>query len=188
MEEQLKREEVEARLREKDEQIARRLEALRSEVTGVGAEIRRRLENPLVLLGVTLAGGLLVGLMVGRRRRRRRNRGPAGLDVLADVVARDAARRLRKGAEPEEAVREALADRLQLLVPAPQAEEASEGLIRGTLRMAAHMAGGLLIRNLIEQALYRLPLFAGDGAGETTPEAGPPEGGPDTDTLVENAL
>ncbi|QXD16091.1 hypothetical protein GQ464_003850 [Rhodocaloribacter litoris] len=180
MEKTLTRAEVEARLKGKDEAIARRLDAIKAEVAGAGASLRKALDNPLVAVGAMLAGGLLLGWMLGGRRTRRQapRLDAMVLDALAEVIADEAVALMEAGASPEEALHEVLRRRAPVVLVRPDdGGREADGVLRSLLRLAGGVLTSIVLRNAIEVAVDRLGLHLPsepeeDGrAGDPAPEA-----------------
>lgn len=159
--------EVEALLARKDEAIARRLDAIKGEVGAAGSAVKKVVGHPLLAVGATLAGGLVVGLMLGGKRKKK-TKPPAQSTPIRDfyeLVARDAEGLMEKGLAPEEAIREALRRRAPV-VPDQRSEE-SPGLVRSLVTTAGRMFVTLALRNAMEAAVMKL-MGQEEGAGEGT--------------------
>ena len=69
MEKTTEKEAVASRLKQKEEEIGRRLQALQGEVTSTGADVKRYLtKNPWISIGGSVLAGLVVGLIAGKKR------------------------------------------------------------------------------------------------------------------------
>jgi hypothetical protein len=176
MQKELTRDQIEAQLRGKTDQIGRRVDALQSEVSTVGQALREGLlKNPLIALGGVVLAGLLVGLLVGGRRKAPRapkSRDPHRrlVDEYIESISEDATRRMEKGKASGEAVRAALRDRVPLIVYAPGGREEESGLVRKAVGMAASTAAGLALKVASDFLTQRLAM---DGAVHGGDEPGP---------------
>jgi hypothetical protein len=159
--------EVEALLAGKDASIARRLDTIKSEVGSAGVSVKKVFRHPLLAVGATLAGGLLVGRLLGGKRGRKAKDG--GESTLTrdfyELVAKDAERLMRRGLTPREAVREALRRRAPLVLDGGADE--SPGLLRSLVSTAGRMFVTVALRNAMESAVARFMggEAGGDGAG-----------------------
>ena len=109
---------IERKLHEKKSQIEQRLTALQKEVTSIVPSARSLVtDHPFAILGGALAGGIIIGLLLGGRARPepariRRDRAPIDRHVVPVLDAmRD---RIANGADVEDALRSALKDHLLL--------------------------------------------------------------------------
>ena len=116
------KEDLARELDKKREQIEQRLASLQEEVTSVGPSIRKAVfKHPLVGVGGALLAGLVVGLLVGGKRRSKKAYG-AGADHRALVdhyvgaVVDEARHRIMEGQDVDGAVRDALNERVPLIV------------------------------------------------------------------------
>ncbi len=161
----LTKEEVAARLQGKSDAISRRIDVLEGEVASTGEDVKRFLASPLVRVGATLALGLAVGLLAGRHRR---SPGSGALkEAYLDLLAGEAAQAVRKGIEPEEAVRETLRRRAPIIADCPAAPE--KGFFRQTAGFAMRLLLGIMVRNGAATLLERLTgadTAGTDAAGE----------------------
>ena len=116
------RADLELALNEKKDQIEQRLASLQEEVTTVGPSIRKAVfEHPLVSVGGALLAGLVVGLIAGGKKRPKRNLGAnadhrALVDYYVGAVVDEARHRVANGQDVDAAVREALHERVPLIV------------------------------------------------------------------------
>lgn len=75
MEKTSTRDEVASKLRDKEDEINRHLEALQGEVARTGADIKAYVQaNPWILLAGSIAAGVLVGLVLGRKNEKGKQR------------------------------------------------------------------------------------------------------------------
>lgn len=160
--------EVEALLARTDASIARRLDTLKSEVGTTGDQVKKVFRHPLLAVGATLAGGFLVGRLLGGKRGRKGKGG--GENTLTrdfyEVVAKDAERLMSRGMTPREAVREALRRRPPLVLNG-SAEE-PEGLFRSLLSTAGRVFVTVALRNAVETAVMKF--MGGDAASDAGAE------------------
>lgn len=114
------RSDLERQLEATTDHIKRRLDALGGEVGSLRYTVRDALrDNPLVAVGGAVAAGLVVGLILGGRGKdpfRADNYRRALVEEYVDAVAREARQAVAGGKEPGVAVREALRDRVPLVV------------------------------------------------------------------------
>ena len=147
--------EVEALLAEKDAAINRRLDTLKSEVGSAGRAVKNVARHPLVAVGVTLAGGLAVGLLLGGKRKRKRK--ASGESTLVrdfyEIVSKDAERLMAQGLPPREAIREALRKRAPIVLD--HSNEEAPGLVRTIVSTAGRMFVTLALRNAMENAVMK---------------------------------
>ncbi len=148
-----KKEDVERQLREAAGQVEARVAALQEEVATIGPALRKALfEHPLFSVGGALLAGLAVGLLFGGRKRPADPFGGqashrALVEGYLDAVMAEARHRLAQGAEAGEAVREALADRVPLIVYEPgEAAGRSGSLLRQVLDVTLKTALGFGIK------------------------------------------
>ncbi|MDX1545489.1 MAG: hypothetical protein R3247_00790 [Rhodothermales bacterium] len=130
-------------LQEKERAIEGRVDALQEEFGDlVPALGRSMLGHPLVSVGGALAAGLAVGLLFGGRSARRGPDHRALMEAYVASVAEEAHRRVRRGQEPEDAVRRALDGRVPLIVYEAEAAEAPRGPLRQAVRIVVRSALG----------------------------------------------
>jgi hypothetical protein len=147
-----RKEAVERRLQMKTRHIEGHLEALQEEVTTIGPSIGKALfEHPLVSVGGALVAGLAVGLIFGGSNRRSKD--PASLkgahqalvERYLDALIREARYLVAKGAEPGEAMRTALKDRVPLIVYESDQSE-RPGILAQTFDMIIKTALGFGVK------------------------------------------
>jgi hypothetical protein len=179
MERKLTKQEVEAQLQAKTDTIHRRIDALEHEVATTGDDLRAAvLTNPWVILGGALAAGLFVGYwLIGRKQRKlslKSGRAQKALvDTYIDTVAAHARHAVHAGKEAGAAVREALRDRVPLIVYAPEDETAKEmGFIRGTLDTAFKAALGLAVKSAFDRLYHEVDWLAHHVNAQETPVNG----------------
>jgi len=120
MAETTSRAELERQLEATTDLIKRRIDALGGEVQSLRSTIRDAIfDNPLLSVGAALAAGLVVGVVFGGRKKdpfRTDAYQRALVEEYLDAVAREARQAVARGKEPGVAVREALRDRVPLIV------------------------------------------------------------------------
>ncbi len=166
----LSRDEVEARLRTRSENISLRIEALQAEVGTLGEAIREAVfRNPLVGLGGAIVLGAVVGLLFGKKKpsgeyTRAAVPGSAGaahralVDAYVDAVVEHARRGARSGKDVGRAVRDALSDRVPLIVVAPEESKKKVGFITDMMQMALSAAAGMAVRTGMDALANKLVL------------------------------
>ena len=171
MEKTLNRSELEAQLSGKSASISARLEALQKEV---GALSLRQFINdkPLLGVGVAVAAGLFLGLLVGGRGKSSRGRSAfhaSLIDGYIDAVANDVRKLTGRGKDVSKAVTEALRDRVPLIVYSPGEGETTRGTIMQAADLALKTAAGFAVKAAIDYATTRIDLekLLGDMADET---------------------
>ena len=155
MAERLSKQELEQRLNQQTEFIKRRLDALQTDVQDLGTNAREAVfSNPWLGIGGALASGLLVGLIFGGRSRS--DSGLDGshravLDAYIDTVAQDARYLVKRGKDTDVAVREALGDRVPLIVYETAGAEAI-GTLRKVFDLLVTTATGFLVKVVLDRA------------------------------------
>lgn len=105
------RAELEARLAAASGRITDRFEKLENSLPkGPVDQVRRLWSDRRIRNGLLIGAGSLVGLLLVTRSRRRVGSYDEGLNAVSDRLARAVVDRLRAGASPEDAVREAVDD------------------------------------------------------------------------------
>lgn len=146
-----RKEAVERRLQMKTQHIEGHLEALQDEVATIGPSIGKAIfEHPLVSVGGALVAGLVVGLIFGGSKR---SKDPASLkdahralvERYLDILIRETRYRVAQGAEPGEAVRAALKDRVPLIVYESD-QEKRPGVLSQTFDMIVKTALGFGVK------------------------------------------
>ncbi len=149
------RTEVEAALQTSTQKIEADLEALQQEVREMGRSLREALWSyPGIGIGGSLVAGLVVGWILGglgRRRRPRLSKAHRALvSAYLDTLIAEGRRALRRGRDPEQAIRRALEERLPIVVV--QENGASE---KGVLRSLGGAVLGL-VGSALSVALSRM--------------------------------
>ncbi|WP_397547364.1 hypothetical protein ABUL39_02980 [Rhodothermus marinus] len=129
------RAEVEAALQAKAQEIEADLEALQEEVRQLGRSFRAALWNhPLVSVGGSLVAGLLVGWVLGGLGRRRRPRlsktHRALVSAYLEALVAEARKAVRRGRDPEQAIRKALEERVPLIIVQENDNTSEKGVLR----------------------------------------------------------
>lgn len=146
------------------ERIDRRLAAMQS---NAGEAVERvtsvARSKPLAIAGGAAVGGLLLAMLWRRRRRRRAlRRSDAAHRRLVEQYVGTLVDQVRYsvagGKNVDTAVREALEDRVPLIVYGEKVEDGSRGAIREFLDLALKTALGFAIRNALDVASDRVDL------------------------------
>lgn len=133
--EALSKQEVEAEIEGKSEEVKRHLDQIQRELSASGKEVKEKvLANPLASAGGALALGALVGLVIKRRKK------PSEADRIhqrlveqyMDAMADEIRYKVERGKETDEAVREALRDRVPLIFYAEEPASEPVGFFRET--------------------------------------------------------
>lgn len=160
--------EIQAEMRRRSESMSRRVDALESEVSTMGPSLRTWLaERPLAGVGGAVVAGLVAGWLVsgiGRRRRRdgRRSAHTALVDAYIDALGEDVRYATRRGKPPDVAVREALHDRVPLVVREAVPKEEAHGPIGEAFDLLVKTAFSFLVRELMDR--FAEPLMDRMGA------------------------
>lgn len=135
------REAVASRLKQKEDEINRRIEALQGEMTSTGADVRQYLKsNPWVAVAGSVAAGLLVGLIAGKKSTKTRQK------ELVDTYVERLIEAARDNGATEQEVGALLREAMRSAMP-PPAQEAyakpkSGGLTGKLLGIGLDMAMG----------------------------------------------
>lgn len=159
------RDELEAELRSTSTIIEQRLGALEHELSTAPDEAQDAftdavLRNPLVIVGGALAAGLLVGLVFGGRRDKKR----LGVthkrlvNEYVDALVEDVRYAVTKGADPDAAVRDAVQDRVPLIIYDEGGQSDSRGFIRTFFDLALKTATGFGIKLALDALSARAGL------------------------------
>lgn len=158
---ELSRTELEDQLRGRHDAIKARIEALQHEVVTTGAALKDAVaRNPFVMVGGAVAAGLVVGLLFGGRRRGRIDTGTTAHQALVrhylDAVVEDVRHARARGVDTDEAVAEALRDRVPLIVYAPQAPHSRRGMLGEFFVMALQTGLGFAAKAAADYFSARL--------------------------------
>lgn len=135
------KEEVEARLRSTSESISTRLDIIQDEISSTGESIKKAIaENPAIAIGLSLAAGVLVGMIAGGRRKETDHVSRSVIAGLAAAIEEA----LDEGADPDEAARIALADIEPYLKPPTTTTKG--GAFSTIARTAARAGFAVLLR------------------------------------------
>lgn len=177
----LNKDDVRAQLDNRKETIQLRIDALEGEVSTTGDAVRDAvLGHPLVIAGAAVAAGLLVGfLFKGSRRGKGPDAHRALVDAYIDAVANDAHRYARRGRTTDDAVREALQDRVPLVVYEASAHGERSSLLARLLNLTLSTAVGFGVKAGIDFLSHRIELdeFILPDADAGAPEVGAPDAG-----------
>src|SRR5690606_7435313 len=144
---------LEVQLEAKTADIKHRLLSIQEEAQTLGESVKDSLlKHPYVGVGGVLAAGLMVGLLFGGRNKRRLNKQQALVEAYVAALATRAQRKVQKGEQPEEAIREVLENRFPMLV-VDREEASGEGIVRQTLSLLVRSALGILISILVDRYL-----------------------------------
>ena len=168
----LAKNEVQAHLAAKREEIELRLQELRHEIETTGEAVREAVhKRPLAGAAGSLAAGVVTGLLFGGRRKRRGAEEEDRPDVpeahralvenYIDAVARDAHRVAERGESPASAVRRALEGRVPVVAYGPAGQN-EEGTLKQGLDLAIKTALGFAVRSGLDYATTRLGLTPAD--------------------------
>ena len=162
MERMLTKQEVEGQLHQKKDDIDRRIDALQGEVQTLGTSIKEAvLRHPAVSAGGAVLAGVVVGLLTTRGRGRRaelKGTHRALVDTYVDAVADDARLAAAAGADAGDAVRQALQDRVPLIIYSEPSPVHRRGTLRQVLDLVWKTALGFLVKAGIDYATARLNL------------------------------
>ncbi len=156
--------ELRAALDARTEQIGRRVEAIQDEVARVPGEVRDAIkQNPLVSLGGSLAGGLLVGLLIGGIGKRK-SRIPAAHQSLVaeylDALGDDVKHAIKKGEDVGKAIKRTVGKHTPLVIVAG----GDDGIVKSKnhyLRAGLDMAFKTMLGFGVKMALDKVLLVSG---------------------------
>ncbi len=149
--------EIKADMRRRSESMSRRVDTLESEISTTGSSLKAWLaERPLAGVGGAVVAGLVAGWLVsgvGRRRRRngRRSAHAALVDAYIDALGEDVRYATRRGKQPDVAVREALRDRVPLVVQQAAPEGEAHGPIGEGFDLLVKTAFSFLVKALMDR-------------------------------------
>ena len=174
-----------ARLDRTTEDIQLRLDAIKQEVRTIPRDATRAvLDHPAIGLGAALAGGLVVGLLVGKPKRKASPLDQAlaylpkaqrrHAERYAEAVEDEVRKALRKGHDAGEAVRGFLGRHAPPIVVAEPEEKKERGLIAGALAGALTTALSFAFKTAVQAAIAGFAAKAGadEAAGEAKKAAG----------------
>lgn len=170
------REELEAELQSTSTVIEQRLGVLEQELSTAPDAAQKAftdamLRSPLVVVGGALAAGLLVGLIFGGRR----SRNSLGathqrlVNEYVDALVEDVRYAVTKGTDPDAAVRDAVQDRVPLIIYDTGTRTETSGFLRTFFDLALKTATGFGIKVALDAAAARAGL---DELIEPSGEAG----------------
>lgn len=144
MDQEYNRSSIQRQLDAKEQQIKDRIDVLEDELVSMPAAIKSAImKNPLLGVGAAIAAGVLVGLMFTRRKKKSKTIAPAHQALVEGYIAAlatEVRKAVRRGKDPEEAVRKSLRGRTPVIIYAPNAETADRVESRGALREMADLA------------------------------------------------
>jgi hypothetical protein len=138
---------VEAALATKTQEMAAHLQGLQEEVRQLGHAVREALlRHPLLGLGAGLAAGLLVGWVLGGIGRSSRNvlrrSHRALIEGYVEALLAEGREAARRGRDPEAAIRQALRERVPVIIL--QDEQPRKSIVRSMGGAIFGLVGGVL--------------------------------------------
>jgi len=138
MDKEYNRSSIQRQLDAKEQQIKDRIDVLEDELISMPAAIKSAImKNPLLGVGAAIAAGVFVGLVFTRRKKKARTIAPAHQALVEGYIAAlatEVRKAVRRGKDPEEAVRKSLRGRTPVIIYAPNAETPDRVESRGALR------------------------------------------------------
>jgi hypothetical protein len=138
MDQEYNRSSIQRQLDAKEQQIKDRIDVLEDELVSMPAAIKSAIiKNPLLGVGAAIAAGVLVGLVFTRRKKKATAVAPAHQALVEGYIAAlatEVRKAVRRGKDPEEAVRKSLRGRTPVIIYAPNAESPDRVQSRGALR------------------------------------------------------
>ncbi len=177
----ISKEEIEAQLRGKAEEISMRMDALQTEVTTIGEAVVEALKkNPVVSVFGAVAAGVVVGLVFGGGKKSEPSRPKLVerhrelIDRYVDAVVEEARETAAAGKDLGASIRRVLQERSPLIVVGGRAEESEESFIKNLIRMAVSAAVGMAVRTGVDYATQKINLnmiISGAGPGDDIRDA-----------------
>ena len=163
--EKLTRDQVEERLRSRESSISERLESIESAVPGKAlARVKSMSESTKWKIGAAVGAGLLIGLFFATRKSSKGDLGfEDGMDRLADKLAKRIAHEIKKGRDPDEAVRRAMDD----IPPVLNLNKKEQGVIGDALSQFARIAAQQAAKKGASQLLQLLGLDEATGKSQS---------------------
>jgi hypothetical protein len=138
MDKEYNRSSIQRQLDAKEQQIKDRIDVLEDELISMPAAIKSAIvKNPLLGVGAAIAAGVFVGLVFTRRKKKARTIAPAHQALVEGYIAAlatEVRKAVRRGKDPEEAVRKSLRGRTPVIIYTPNAETPDRVESRGALR------------------------------------------------------
>lgn len=168
METPKERDRVEAELKEKSLNTQSPLDMLQKEASEAGSGLLKMLrENPILMVGGILAAGVLARFftrrMGGKVKVGSGDEHKQILESYIDAIVDDARHAVATGAEAGDAIREALQDRVPLVVYSPEKAAQKKGLFLQLIELSVTTAVGFALRSGMERMAARMELM-----GQTT--------------------
>lgn len=163
------RAEVAAALQASAQKIETDLASIQETVRQIGQSLREALWNhPLISMGGSLAAGLLVGWLLGGLGRRRQPRlskaHQALVSAYLEALIAEARQALRRGRDPEQAIRKALQARVPVIIVQDQGDASvPKGVLRsigGAMLGVVSSALSVAVSRMLADAL--MDAFAAD--------------------------
>ena len=149
------REAVASRLKQKEEEINRRIEALQGEMTSTGADVRQYLKkNPWIAVAGSVAAGVLVGLIAGKKSAKTQQKELVDtyIERLIEAARDNGATEQEVGALLREAMRSSMPPPAQQAYNTPKSGGLTGKLLGIGLDMAMGFAKKSFFNFLEEQA------------------------------------
>lgn len=159
------REELEAELRSTSTVIEQRIGALEQELSTAPAAAQESftdaiLRSPLVIVGGALAAGLVVGLVFGGRSKKKQLGATHQrlVNAYVDALVEDVRYAVTKGVDPDAAVRDAVQDRVPLIIYDEGGPADSRGFLRTFGDLVFKTATGFAIKIALDALSSRAGL------------------------------
>lgn len=192
MEQEVNRSSIQQELAAKEEQIKRRIDDLEDELVSTPAAIKSAItKHPLIGVGAAIAVGVVVSLMFRGRKKGNSLIAPVQQRLVEEYIediSNDVRRSVKRGKDPEEAIRRSLRRRGPVILYSPAARSSSEGEDKGVTRrtfdiamksvlaLAAKTSVDFLISrmnvNALQEKLARRGEGPSAGTGATHPHGG----------------
>ncbi len=141
------KEAVASRLKQKEEEISQRLQALQDEVTSTGEDVRHYLrKNPWIGIGGSVLAGIVVGLIAGKKSKKEQHK--ERLDTYIDRLTQAARDSGVSDRELSAILRDALHETISPLASQKPPKSKSTGLAGMVMGMALDLALGFAKKSL----------------------------------------